>query len=87
MQKFQYYLGQDYIYLESFARAVALLMSKAQHSQTLEVLFQRLLAPIERPLHSRFVAAPGLSLADVQKTVPSPTNAGYANHMLNSASR
>ena len=87
LEKFQYYLGQDYLYLEGFARAVALLMAKAPDSQTLEVLFQRLLAPIERPLHNRLLEGAGLSLADVQGATPSPTNAGYVNHMLAFASR
>ena len=87
LEKFQYYLGQDYLYLEGFARAVAQMMAKAPDSQTLEVLFRRLLAPIERPLHNRLLEGAGLSLADVQGANHSPTNAAYVNHMLAFASR
>jgi thiaminase/transcriptional activator TenA len=87
LEKFQYYLGQDYLYLEGFARAVALLIAKAPDGPTLEVLFKRLLTPIERPLHTRLLEGAGVSLAEVQAARHSPTNAGYVNHMLNAATR
>ena len=86
LEKFRYYLGQDYLYLEGFARSVALALAKAPDSQSLEVLYNRLLTPIERPLHNRLLAAAGLTEADVQRARPSPTNAAYVNHMLSSAS-
>ena len=38
LEKFQYYLTQDYLYLEGFARTVALALAKAPNSQTLEEL-------------------------------------------------
>ena len=87
LEKFQYYLGQDYLYLEGFARTIALAMSKTTDSQTLEELYRRVLTPIERPLHSRLLTAAGLSEADVQRVRPSPTNTAYVNHMLATASR
>ena len=86
LEKFQYYLGQDYLYLEGFARTIALAMSKSVDSQTLEDLFRRLLTPIERPLHSKLLIAAGLSEAEVRDAHPSPTNTGYVNHMLTTAS-
>ena len=87
LETFRYYLGQDYLYLEGFARTVALAMAKAPDSASLEVLYSRLLAPIERPLHNKLLAGAGLTEADVQRATPSPTNAGYVNHMLAHASR
>ena len=33
LEKFQYYLGQDYLYLEGFARTVALTLAKAPTSR------------------------------------------------------
>ena len=84
---FQYYLGQDYLYLEGFARAVALTLAKAPNSQTLEELAKRVLTPIERPLHHQLLAAAGLTIADAQQAVASPTNAGYVNFMLATAGR
>ena len=87
LEKFQYYLGQDYLYLEGFARTIALAMSKTTDSQTLEALYRRVFTPIERPLHSRLLTAARLSEADVQRARPSPTNTAYVNHMLRTASQ
>ena len=84
---FQYYLGQDYLYLEGFARSVALILAKAPNSETLEELAKRVLTPIERPLHHQLLAAAGLTIADAQRVEASPTNAGYVNHMLATAGR
>ena len=84
---FQYYLGQDYLYLEGFARSVALILAKAPNSEILEELAKRVLTPVERPLHHRLLAAAGLTIDDAQQAVASPTNAGYVNHMLATAGR
>ena len=61
-EKFRYYLAQDYLYLEGFARTVAMALAKAPDSQTLEELAQRVLTPIERPLHHQLLTAAGVAL-------------------------
>ena len=86
LEKFQYYLGQDYLYLEGFARAVVMAMAKSPDSRRLEELSRRVMTPVERPLHHKLVAESGLTMEEVQQTTPSPTNAGYINHMLTTAS-
>ena len=86
LEKFQYYLGQDYQYLEGFGRAVAMTLAKAPNSGILEELSHRVMTPIERPLHHQLVAEAGLSMDDVQKARRSPTNTAYVNHMLATAS-
>jgi thiaminase/transcriptional activator TenA len=85
-EKFRYYLAQDYLYLEGFARAVAMTLAKAPDSQTLEELSHRVLTPVERPLHHKLLAEAGVSLEAIQKTGRSPTNTAYVNHMLKTAS-
>ncbi|MDE2842805.1 MAG: hypothetical protein OXN21_05420 [Chloroflexota bacterium] len=52
LEKFQYYLTQDYQYLEGFGRTVVMAMAKAPNSRTLEELSRRVMTPIERPLHT-----------------------------------
>jgi thiaminase/transcriptional activator TenA len=84
---FQYYLGQDYLYLEGFARTVAMALAKAPDSKLLEELSHRVLTPVERPLHHKLVAEAGMTMEQVQEAGPSPTNTGYVNHMLVTASR
>ena len=85
LETFQYYLTQDYRYLEGFARTAAIALAKATNSELLEDLAHRLLTPIERPLHHRLVAAAGMTSEDLDRAVTSPTNAGYVNHMLTTA--
>ena len=87
LETFQYYLAQDYLYLEGFARAVATALAKAPDSKLLEELSHRVLTPVERPLHHKLVAEAGLTMEQVQEVGPSPTNTGYVNHMLATASR
>lgn len=86
LEKFRYYLAQDYLYLEGFARTVALALAKAPDAKALEELSRRVLTPVERPLHHRLLREAGLTLADVQRTERSPTNTAYVNHMLATAS-
>ena len=86
IEKFHYYLGQDYLYLEGFARTVAMALAKAPDSRTLEKLARRVLTPIERPLHHKLVAEAGLTMEDVRSVERSPTNTAYVNHMLTTAS-
>lgn len=86
LEKFRYYLAQDYLYLEGFARTVALALAKAPDPRTLEELSRRVLTPVERPLHHKLLEAAGVSLAEVQRAGRSPTNTAYVNHMLKTAS-
>lgn len=85
LEKFQYYLGQDYHYLEGFGRAVAMTLAKAPNSSILEELSHRVMTPIERPLHHQLVAEARMSMDDVQDAQRSPTNTAYVNHMLATA--
>ena len=80
-------MAQDYLYLEGFARTVAVALSKAPNSNLLEELGHRVLTPIERPLHHKLVEAAGMTMEDVRGASPSPTNTGYVNHMLATAAR
>ncbi len=86
LEKFQYYLGQDYLYLEGFARAVAMTLAKAPDSHTLEELSHRVLTPIERPLHHQLLIAAGVTVEEIHRNGRSPTNTAYVNHMLQTAS-
>ncbi len=86
LEKFRYYLAQDYLYLEGFARTVALALAKAPDSQKLEELSHRVLTPVERPLHHQLLAEAGVTVEDIEQAGRSPTNTAYVNHMLATAS-
>jgi len=83
--KFQYFLTQDYLYLEGFGRAVALALGRAPDSDAVMRLAARVLTPIERPLHARLLGLAGLSVDDARATEPSPATRAYMDHMLATA--
>ena len=85
VDKFRYYLAQDYLYLEGFARAVALALAKAPDSRNLELLSRRVITPVERPLHQRLASLIGLSIEDLEQFGHAPTNLAYINHMITTA--
>ncbi|MBI4339598.1 MAG: thiaminase II [Chloroflexi bacterium] len=82
LEKFRYYLLQDFHYLEGFARTVAIALGKAPDSDSVEALAKRVLTPIERPLHRQLLDSVGISPEEAAKAEPSPTNLAYTNHML-----
>ena len=84
---FQYYLGQDYHYLEGFGRAVALALAKSPDADLLQQLAHRVMTPVERPLHHRLIEAAGLTMDEVAAAPLSPTNTAYINHMLTAAAQ
>ena len=86
IETFRYYLTQDYLYLEGFARTVAMALAKAPDSETLEELSHRVLTPVERPLHHKLLAESEVTLTSIYEAGPSPTNTAYVNHMVKTAS-
>lgn len=85
VEKFRYYISQDYLYLEAFGRAVALALGRAPDSATVRLLAARVLTPIERPLHARLFELTGLDEALVQSIEPAPSNRAYMDHLLATA--
>ena len=85
IEKFRYYVIQDYHYLERFARTVAIALGKASDTRTVEALGKRVLTPIERPLHHRLLEMVSVSPEEASEAGPSPTNLAYTNHMLSTA--
>ncbi len=85
LEKFRYYVAQDYLYLEGFGRAVAMALAKAPDSHNLELLSRRVLTPVERPLHQTMMSLVGLTVEEVERMGHSPTNLAYINHMIRNA--
>ena len=87
LEKFRYYLAQDYLYLEAFARAVALALARAPESTEMALLAPRISTPVERSLHRALMPLAGLTEEAVEATKPAPTNLAYMNHMTVTAAR
>ena len=87
LDKFRYYVVQDYHYLAKFGQVVATALSKAPDAPTLRRLTRRVTAPVERPLHAKMFELLDMSEADAEGFGPSPTNLAYCNHMLTAAAQ
>lgn len=81
MEKFSYYIVQDYHYLAGFGRCAAAALSSAPDTDTARRLLLRVTTPVERPLHGRLFDALGVTMDDVEHSRPAPTNLAYQNHM------
>ncbi len=85
-EKFRYYIIQDYNYLIGMMRAYSILASKAEYGLAREALeIAYLDATTEMENYNRLLERMGLSLEEVMRIEPAPTNMAYMNHLLATA--
>ncbi len=84
---FRHYMLQDALYLEGFARALALAAARAPDADTILELAQAAGAAIqvERALHAGYLEQFGVSVADLASAQPSPVCDAYVNSLLAAA--
>ena len=88
LEKFRYYMRQDYVFLIESCRAVGLAMAKAQDLEDMG-WFARLLHETlntEMSLHVEFSEEFGIAEEDLRSTKLSPTCLAYTRHLLATAS-
>ena len=81
VEKFRYYILQDYLYLGAFGRAAAAALAQAPDTESAVRLLKRVTTPVERPLHGALFDALGVSEEEAEASSPSPTNLAYMNHI------
>lgn len=81
VEKFRYYVVQDYLYLGAFGRAAAEGLALAPDTETARRLLKRVSTPVERPLHAGLFAALEVDEDEAAAAEPSPTNLAYMNHI------
>ena len=84
LEKFRYYMRQDYVFLIDFCRAISLATAKAKEAEDMS-WFAKLLhetLTTEMALHISFCADFGISEAELRATEPSPTTLAYTRHLL-----
>jgi thiaminase/transcriptional activator TenA len=89
LDKFRYYMRQDYIYLIDFCRVIALAAAKTPDLEDMG-WFARLLDETlntEMALHVSFCEDFGISEAELLATEPSPTTQAYTRFLLQVAYR
>ena len=89
LDKFRYYMRQDYIYLIDFCRVIALAAAKTQDVEDMG-WFAKLLDETlntEMSLHVSFCEDFGISRDELLATEPSPTTQAYTRYLLQIAFR
>ena len=81
VEKFRYYILQDYLYLGAFGRAAAAALAQAPDTESALRLLKRVTTPVERPLHGALFDALGVTEEEAEASLPSPTNLAYMNHI------
>jgi thiaminase/transcriptional activator TenA len=81
VEKFRYYILQDYLYLGAFGRAAAAALAQAPDTESALRLLKRVTTPVERPLHGALFDALGVSEEEAEASLPSPTNLAYMDHI------
>ena len=87
MDRFRYYMMQDYVFLIDFCRAIALASAKAESVEDMG-WFARLLHETlntEMSLHISFCGDFGITEEKLKSARPSPTTLAYTRHLVESA--
>lgn len=84
LDRFRYYMCQDYLFLIDYARVLAMAAAKADELQDMS-WFARLLHEtlnIEMALHRSFALEFGIGSEELEATRASPTTHAYTRHLL-----
>lgn len=84
MEKFRYYLLQDYNYLVNFARALSLAAGKAPDLRSMKAALELAHGTVtgEMANYEALLAAVGLSMADAERAEPNRVNRAYMDFLL-----
>ncbi len=87
LDRFVYYMRQDYIYLVEYCRVLALAVAKAQGVEDMSWLARFLHETLntEMGLHRSFCQELGITIEELEQTHPSPTTLAYTRHLLRTA--
>ncbi len=84
VEKFKYYMMQDYVYLIDYSRVLALASARAPDLETMGWFAQLLDETLntEMDLHRIYCAEFGISRQRLEDTRPAPTTIGYTSFLL-----
>ena len=87
IEKFKYYVEQDYLFLIEYSRALALAVARGHDLATMGWFAGLLNETLntEMELHRSYAAQFGISREALEATRPSPTTVGYTRHLLAAA--
>ena len=84
IEKFRFYIKQDYAYLMDFARCLGLAAAKARARETMSAFASLLEASltVEIEMLEELAEEIGVSVDDLRASEQAPTNTAYVNHLL-----
>jgi len=87
LDKFRFYMIQDYLYLIDYAKLFALGAVKASDLKTMGIFASLLDSTLneEMSLHRTYAARFGISEAELEAAKPSPVTLAYTHYMLHAA--
>ena len=86
-ERFQAYIVQDALYLEEYARVLAMAAARAAGRESLQVFAQSALGvvTVERALHEQYFKEFGIDPARIADAEPSPDCLGYTSFLVATA--
>ena len=83
MERFTYFILQDYVYLLDFAQVLCLGGAKSPDLATLELFCRHALGAVEveRTFHANFGKTHGLSQRELDKVAKAPATQAYIDHL------
>jgi len=87
VERFKFYIRQDYVFLVEYARVLALAVSKGHDLPVMEKLAALLHATLttEMALHRSYCGEFGITPEELERTAPAPTTYAYTRHLLETA--
>jgi thiaminase (transcriptional activator TenA) len=86
-ESFAFYVVQDALYLQDYARALAAVGSRAPTSEAMQMFARHAADAVaaELELHATLLAELGISPEDAKRAEQAPTNRGYTSYLLATA--
>lgn len=87
LDRFKFYIRQDYVFLVEYARVLALACAKGRELALMEQFAELLHATLskEMALHRAYCGEFGIPPAELEATAPAPTTYAYTRHLLETA--
>jgi thiaminase (transcriptional activator TenA) len=84
LDRFRYWIRQDYVYLVDYSRLLALAAARAPDLATMERFAELLRETLvtEMSLHRSYAAEFGIGADELERETPSPTTRGYVDFLL-----
>jgi thiaminase (transcriptional activator TenA) len=86
-ERFRFYITQDKLYLDQYARTLAIAGARAPDLEAMDKFVGSALGAlaVERALHGQFLEQFGMSEADILAAEPSPSCLAYTNFLIAAA--